>query len=319
MTDYDRRDFILDVSRGGIAYAAASTCRGAKAEAASEVEETHATFCAFTESFQDWSIPTVCQRFKELGLDGLDLTVRPGGHIEPKNARRQLPVAAQAATDMGLKISMLTTSILEPDQHADAILSTAGRLGIERVKLGYYLYEGFGNLQQQIDRVRHQIEGVATLAKKFEVLPCVHVHSGKIIPSGGPVAYLLLKEFAPDEVGAYVDPMHMTLEGGIDGWRQGLDLLAPWIAISSLKNAIWTDVGRDATGQRRWEPRKCPLADGIAPIPEYLATLKQIGYPGIFTLHSEYKDSNSWKQLSTEECLTQTKADLSYVRQHMRA
>ena len=111
----------------------------------------------------------------------------------------------------------------------------------------------------------------------------------------------------------------MTLECGIDGWRQGLDLLAPWIAISSLKNAIWIDVGRDATGQRRWEPRKCPLADGIAPVPEYLAALKQIGYPGIFTLHSEYKDSNSWKQLSTEECLTQTERDLNYVRQHMHA
>ena len=221
MAESDRRDFILDVSRGGIALAAASSCRGAKAETAAEVEESHPTFCTFTESFQDWSIPTVCRRFKELGLDGLDLTLRPGGHIEPKYARQQLPVAAEAAAEAGLKIAMLTTAILEPDKQADAILSTAGRLGIQRVKLGYYRYKGFGNLQEQIDRVRHQIESVAKLAKKFDVLPCVHVHSGKIIPSGGPVAYLLLKDFAPDEVGAYVDPMHMTLEGGIEGWRQG--------------------------------------------------------------------------------------------------
>ncbi len=105
----------------------------------------------------------------------------------------------------------------------------------------------------------------------------------------------------------------MTLEGGLDGWRQGLDLLAPWIAISSLKNAKWIDTGRDKNGQQRYEPRKCPLADGVAPIPQYLEALNKLGYRGLFTLHSEYADGNSWKRLNVDECLEQTRADLAYV------
>ncbi len=106
----------------------------------------------------------------------------------------------------------------------------------------------------------------------------------------------MLKDFDPQDVGAYVDPMHMTIEGGNDGWRQGLDLLAPWIAISSLKNAKWITTGRDTHGQQQWSTRKCPLADGVAPIPQYLARLAELGYHGLYTLHSEYCDRNSWKR-----------------------
>ena len=32
--------------------------------------------------------------------------------------------------------------------------------------------------------------------------------------------------------------LHMVLEGGGDGWRQGLDLLAPWIALVAVKNFV---------------------------------------------------------------------------------
>ena len=52
---------------------------------------------AFTKAFQDWPVPKVCAKFAELGLDGLDLTVRPGGHIEPGDAAAELPAAVAAA------------------------------------------------------------------------------------------------------------------------------------------------------------------------------------------------------------------------------
>ena len=36
---------------------------------------------AFTKSFKDWEIPTVCRRFREIGLDGY--TFGRQGHVEP--------------------------------------------------------------------------------------------------------------------------------------------------------------------------------------------------------------------------------------------
>lgn len=271
-------------------------------------------FAAFTKSFQDRSVAEVCGMFQSLGLDGLDLTVRPGGHIDPAEVRSKLPEAVQAAQESGLQILLLTTAITEPDEQAETIFATASELGIDRVKLGYYSYDGFGNLARQFDLVRRQLAGVAKLAEKFQVLPCVHIHSGNYIPSHGTMLYELLRDFSPEQLGAYVDPLHMTLEGGAAGWRQGLDLLAPWIALSSIKNFDWQAGQRDAQGQLEWHTRVVPVADGIAPIPQYVAALRALGYDGVYSLHSEYKGGRSFKDLNTAECLAQTAADLKFVR-----
>jgi sugar phosphate isomerase/epimerase len=126
--------------------------------------------------------------------------------------------------------------------------------------------------------------------------------------------FQLIESFSPQEVGAYVDPLHMTLEGGRDGWRQGLDLLAPWIALCSVKNFDWVKADRDKRGQQHWRTRTVPIADGICPLPEFIATLKTTGYTGPYSLHSEYKGSHSFRRLDTDGCIRQTAVDLKYFR-----
>ena len=39
---------------------------------------------------------------KEIGFDGVELTVRPKGHVLPENARRDLPKAVAAIKEHGL-------------------------------------------------------------------------------------------------------------------------------------------------------------------------------------------------------------------------
>jgi len=269
---------------------------------------------AFTKSFQDRSIPEVCRLFHEIGLDGLDLTVRPGGHIEPANVTVELPLAVKAARDNDLEILFLTTAITDDDEAAKRVLATAAEQGIDRVKMGYYRYEQFGTLAKKIKMIRSRIAKVARLADRYDVLPCVHIHSGRTIPSHGTQLYEIIRDFSPQEVGAYVDPLHMTLEGGGDGWRQGLDLLAPWIALVAVKNFAWHSGERDDKGQLRWHTKKVPIADGVCPLPAFIATLKQIGYAGTYSLHSEYKGAHSFQNLDTDGCLRQTALDLKYLR-----
>jgi sugar phosphate isomerase/epimerase len=315
----DRRNFVVRTSALGIALSTGANLLADGPAQDSTVPGQKDQFCAFTESFQVWRVAEVCKRFKAIGLDGLDLTVRPGGHIEPGDAPKQLPSAVKTAGENGVKILMLSTAIDSTDRVNEELVAVAGQLGVDRIKLGYFFYKEFGSLRQQIDDVGRRLDGIVRMCRKYNVRPCVHIHSGKTIPSGGAVAYMLLRNRRPEEVGAYVDPMHMTLEGGIDGWRQGLDLLAPWVAISSLKNASWMPTERDKNGQQLWTTKKCPVADGIAVIPEYLAALKQLGFHGLYTLHSEYQGSGSWRDLNADECLKQTEEDFKFVRQFFAA
>ena len=304
----DRRDFLRYGS------AAAAALIAAPGSAADAPDKRRPKLAVFSESFQDLPIPEVCRIFAAMGLDGLDLTVRPGGHIDPKDAPEQLPKAQQAAREAGLEILFLTTNVTDKDDESERLLAACAEAGVSKIKLGYYRYAQFGTLKQRLEEIRGSIGRVARLGAKHGVLPCVHIHSGDTIPSHGTQLYELIREFSPDEVGAYVDPMHMTLEGGGDGWRQGLDLLAPWIRLSTIKNFVWEPAGRDERGQMRWRAKKVPIADGMAPLPEYVALLKQIGFSGVYSLHSEYKGGGSFRDLSTQECIEQTERDLAYLK-----
>lgn len=311
MSTIDRREFLGSCAVAGAGIVAASDAIAKDERKPLERPQVG----VFTKSFQDRPIDEVCRIFRKMGLDGLDLTVRPGGHIDPKDVAEKLPAAVKAAKSEGMEILFLTTGITAPDAIAERLLATAAEQGITRIKLGYYRYTEFGTLAKQLKEVRRQLESVVKLGTKHGVLPCVHVHSGPFLPSHGTQLYQLIREFSPREIGAYVDPLHMTVEGARDGWRQGLDLLARWIRLCSVKNFAFERGERDKRGTLRWNIRNVPVADGIARLPEFVTALKTLGFNGPYSLHSEYKGRHSFESLDTEGCIRQTAADWKYFRE----
>jgi sugar phosphate isomerase/epimerase len=295
-----RRDFMRMAVASGIT----ATVTDLPAE---ETPKFAPKVCTYTEHFQKLPIPEVCKVFKRIGVDGLDLTVRRGGHIDPKNVKEELPKAVKAAREQGLEIMMLTTGITAPDRQAEEIVATCQKLGIERIKLGYFPVGKFGNLAKRLDETRRQLEAIVKLTTKYNVRPCVHVHSGNTIPSNGFMLYQLIREMPPDRIGAYLDSYHMTITGGAGGWRQAIDLLKPWISLVALKNFQWERADRDDIGQQRWRTNYCRLEDGIAPIPEFVRTIHETGYRGFYTLHTEYRRS-------VADCIKLTKDDFVYLQ-----
>lgn len=272
-------------------------------------------YILFTDNLADLSMAEACAGAKKAGFDGLDLTLRPGGHVKPENAEAGLAQAKRIADDQGITIPMATTAITESTSpHAEAIFASAATQGIRRLKLGYWRYEPFGTLVAQIDDTKRKLEGLIKLGQKHQVMPCIHCHSGRFVASGGAQVYLILKDFAPAQAGAYVDPMHMSVEGGLSGWEMGLDLLGPWVALVGIKNFRWLSTDRDAHGQQRFRPEYTPLADGQAPLPEFMAYVRHLRYDGIVSLHSEYKGTSSFRRLDTPELLEQSARDLKYLK-----
>jgi sugar phosphate isomerase/epimerase len=272
-------------------------------------------FVLFTDNLADLTIADACAGARGAGFDGLDLTVRPGGHVLPENVGTGLVEAKRAADAAGMTLPMISTAITDEDSpHAEAIFAAAAHDGVRLLKLGYWEYRPFGTLAAQLDEARAKLRRLVRLGQKYAVLPCVHCHSGRFVASGGAQLYLLLRDFEPEEVGAYVDPMHMTIEGGRAGWEMGLDLLAPWLALVGIKNFRWLPEERDVLGQMRWRWEYCPLGDGMAPLPEFVGYLKRLKYDGVVSLHSEYKGTTSFRRLSTAELLEQSGADLRFLK-----
>src|SRR5687768_1933377 len=153
-------------------------------------------FVLFTDNLAALKLPEVCAEAKRAGFDGLDLTLRPGGHVLPENAEMGLAEAKRIADDAGVVIPMLTTGVTDIDSpHAEAIFAAAAHYGARRIKLGYWRYKPFGTLLKQIDDARAKLERLSKLGAKYNVLPCVHCHSGDMVANGGTQLYMILQGF----------------------------------------------------------------------------------------------------------------------------
>jgi sugar phosphate isomerase/epimerase len=256
---------------------------------------------------------------KELGFRGIDMTVRPGGHVLPENVSRDLPAAVRQLEAIGMAVPMITTGIVAAaDPHAESILATAKSQGIRELKLGYWPYRPFGKLQEQLDTARRAMDGLEALARKHDVRVSIHIHSGNYMSAEATNVYLLLKDRDPHHAGAYLDTGHMTLEGGDGGWIQGIDLLQQYVSMLAVKTFGPFPQKDPATGGTRWEHKIVPLREGTVRWPEFFGCLKQIGWDGIVTLHSEYQGSGSWKDLSRDELIQQTREDLAFLKPIIR-
>src|SRR5690606_27659090 len=103
---------------------------------ASAPQKTH-PICIFSKHLQWLAVPEMIQAAKDLGFDGIDLTVRPGGHVEPAQVVTELPKVVKLIRKAGLEIPMITTSVIDPDDALTTpLLKTASALGIPYYRTG---------------------------------------------------------------------------------------------------------------------------------------------------------------------------------------
>lgn len=284
------------------------------------------TFVMFAKHLQAWPMAKAAEAIRELGLDGVDLTVRGNGYLKPENVARELPEAVAVFRDAGLSVPMLTTDITSIDSaNAEAVLAGAAELGIRELKLGYWQWRETGGFRAAMDQAKADLRGLAGLCERYGVRGNLHLHSGRYVTANPAVVWWLLEGTDPAVLGAYLDPGHMTIEGGVDVWRQGMDLLGPRANLLAVKAMVW-DYEPDADAPEgeggRWRNRMVPLRRGNVDWVEVWRTLDHFGFDGIVSLHAEYQGGHSWRNLSTEELVEQTREDYAYLlacRQRARA
>jgi sugar phosphate isomerase/epimerase len=270
----------------------------------------------FSKMLGEFPVAEAARRIKGLGFDGVDLTVRPKGHVEPAGVGMALPEAVKTIRDLGLSVPMITTAITgAEDPAAEPTLAAAVHEDIRYLKLGYWNAPR-GGLAAAIDRARRSLDGLERLAEKYHVTLGVHNHSGAGYVNCQPaVIWTLLKDRDPARIASYFDPGHAAVEGGDGGGRQSLELLGPRIRMVAVKDFGWKATpGRP---KARWSSQLVPLREGLVPWPEVFATLRSLAFDGPISLHSEYQGGHSWRDLTTPELIAQTAEDLAFVRELM--
>ncbi len=252
----------------------------------------------------------------DIGFDGVDITVRKGGHIEPARVGQELPLLVDLIRRHGLEVPMVTTEIVDAETpFAEDILKTMSQLGIRNYRWIGFRYAANRPYAMQLDAMKVRIAKLAALNARYQACSMYHTESG-VGQVGASIwtIYMLLKDFDPNQVGVNYDVGHATIEGGLGGWINSFEIIRPYLRGIVVKDFVWRK-----NSQGDWRPQWLPLGEGMVRLPEFFAMVADTDFPGPVQLHFEYLPGNGKKiiPISREEVFSDMKRDLGRLRAYL--
>jgi sugar phosphate isomerase/epimerase len=263
--------------------------------------------CLFSKHLPTLAGKDLARAIKGVGFAGVDLTVRPDGHVKPDTVARDLPPAIEAIRGEGLAVPLVTTVLTSAqDPTAGPILATAGKLGVPLFKPGYWKYQ-YKDVRREIRAAAAELKALAALSRRHKVELGFHNHGDCL---GGPLwdAFDLVDPLDPRWAGYYLDTRHVVAEGGQSAWKAATHLVAPRVKAVSVKDFHWK---KGASG---WEINKVPLGEGMVDVAGIFRILAQHGFAGPVSLHLEYKIDGG-----PEAVLKAAARDLAYLQKQLDA
>ena len=311
-THASRRQFIKTAS---LATAAAFLSPGSFAQKVNPVAATKSDhlICVFSKHLHFLQVPEMAKAVATMGYDGVDLTVRKGGHIEPENALTQLPQVITAIRKAGLEVPMIATDIIDPKHPlTEPILKTAASLGVKCYRTAYLSFDPKIGVAKSLEHHRVQLRELAAINKKYNIQGAYQNHAGTNLGSSVWDIWEVIKDLDPRYMGVQYDPKHATAEGGMS-WVNGMDLLKNHIRCMAIKDFYWEKKAD------KWVHTYVPLGEGMVDYKKVFSLVKQYNIIGPLSIHFEYQLGGADKgarqiTISQEQVLTAMKWDLLTLR-----
>lgn len=276
---FTRRKFIKNIGTTAIgAPLATLPFANCNSDSSEDVLELH----LFSKHLQflDWK--TAAQAAKEIGFKGMDLTVRPKGHVLPENVKRDLAKAIQSVRDAGLTCEMITTAVGDVANQLDQdVIQTAAVEGVKFYRSNWFKYKEDLSLEASLDWYKEKVMQLGELNKKHNIIGCYQNHSGTKIGASVWEVRKILEAADPEFFGVQYDIRHAVAEGG-RSWPNGIKLLKDQIKTIVLKDFKWGEV------DGKWKIVNVPIGEGMVDFNAYFKLLKSYNLKPPVSLHLEY-------------------------------
>lgn len=236
----------------------------------------------FSKHLQFLNYANLADAAVSMGFNGVDLTVRPDGHVPPDRVDDELPKAVDALKKVGFTPSLMTTAVGDATSATDVrVLKTASQLGFQRYRMTWYRYDSKLSMLDSIQRFGAQLRALSELNKSLNLTGCYQNHAGLLVGASVWELWEMLKTADPTHMGVQYDIRHATVEGGLS-WPNGLQLLQPRIKSLALKDFQW--------GKKNgvWAVQDVPVGEGMVDFKTYFGLLKRANVRVPVSLHVEY-------------------------------
>lgn len=314
----NRRSFLKKVSGIGLGLSALPLSGQSipKNEAKIQKKNSIQEICVFSKHLQFLDYDEMAETAAEIGFTGVDLTVRPGGHVLPEKAAIHLPNAIKAIEKAGLKVPMITTAIDDPGTYnAQAILSTAANLEVKHYRMGTLKYDFDKGISETLNSKKYLIDKFLQINQFFNITGNYQNHDGINIGAAIWDLWTLFKNRNYDFIGCQYDIRHNTVEGG-HSWPVDMQLISPLIHTLVLKDFKWEQIGG------RWQIVNTPIGEGMVDFPKFFQMVKDFNIGGPMSVHFEYPLTEDPIEKITplkakEQVVTAMKKDLAKVFEYL--
>ena len=232
----------------------------------------------FTKPLQMLSYDDLADVIAELGFDGIEGTIRPGGQITPEQVPDELPKMMAALRKRKLEMTIMASGVNDArDKLSVRQLEVAAKLGIKRYRMKYFKYDLKRPVAKQLNEIRPQLKDLVAVNKALGLQAVYQNHSGRNYV-GAPLwdLWLLVKEHSVEHLAVALDTGHTTVEG-TNSWPIQANLLRPHLGALYVKDYTWIENKKT----------NVPLGRGNVDS-GYPKRLLKSGYTGPVNLHVEY-------------------------------
>ncbi|MBL9136866.1 MAG: sugar phosphate isomerase/epimerase [Verrucomicrobiales bacterium] len=260
----------------------------------------------FSKPFQSLDPEQTSDLVTRVGWDGIEIPLRPKGQVEPERAPDDLPRFAEALRRSGRAIHLAATDITSlKTPHAETVLRTLSRLGIRRLRLGFFQYPADRSPADHLKDLAPALRDIADACRDLGLQAGFQNHSGDR-QVGAPIwdVYSLLKDLDPRHIGFCFDIGHATIEGGLS-WPIDARVAEPFLTAVLVKDFVWKK------GNARWQESWCPLGEGMVNR-SFFEWLKKTRFQGPICQHHEYPLGPG------DEMISSFQRDLGVLRQWLQ-
>lgn len=218
----------------------------------------------------------------EMGFSGIDLTVRPKGHVLPERVKTDLPLAVNAIRKSGINCKMIVTAVESVNNPLDVdVLEAAAAQNISFYRSNWFKYKEGMSMQDSLLFYQEEIRKLGEINKKLGIIGSYQNVDGNLVGSSFWEVNKILETVDPKYFGSQFDIRHFVVEGG-NSWENAFRLLHDNIKVVVLKDFKWGKVNG------KWDAINVPIGEGMVDFDKYFKLLKKYKLKPPVSLHVEY-------------------------------
>ena len=252
------------------------------------------------------AIEALVDRMAGLGVQAIELPIRPGYQVTPENVTTALPQVVAVLRSRGLLICSVAAPLDE------AIIAACGDNGVTIVRTMLHVDLRKASFADTIGQHRARYDKLIPLLDRAGVRIGMQNHSGDAIGSAIGLFHLM-ERYDPNHVCAILDMAHCGVAG--EPTELSVDLLWDRMpALVNFKAAFKERINGPEEAEAVYRTHWTTGRHGAFSWAGLVAELRRRGFEGTFVLPAEYSDPAGQPQRMGDDVLPFLSTDVAYLR-----